>query len=324
MGTSYSQSDIKLCEPNSPPNSVDVDPDTKDAIVKIKMSNPGNSRWIWAGDTRANGSISQDGYVIFNLGKLPPGAYKFHLFINGGSLNCSSFITIPDQGQGGTTTGSSSNIKFSPENPTKEDIIIATITSLPQDGEYTLSIYNPGTPQNTEQPIQCKQSVNKEVTFLIQPLTSGGTRNVSVYKRDLKRPNECGSIGSKIARGQITISSPLPTPTSKAVPAPCATLSPEGKCTGVDTGLGIVISTEPQAFVRSIFSLVLGISGGVALILIIISGYKFLTSAGNPETIKDATGQLTSAIIGLLFIIFSFVILQVIGFDILRIPGFGE
>lgn len=95
------------------------------------------------------------------------------------------------------------------------------------------------------------------------------------------------------------------------------------KCEQVHTAVG-PISTDPVAFVRSIFTLVLGISGGVALILIIISGYKFLVSAGNPETIKEATGQLTSAIIGLLFIIFSFVILEVIGVDILRIPGFGK
>jgi uncharacterized membrane protein YqhA len=67
----------------------------------------------------------------------------------------------------------------------------------------------------------------------------------------------------------------------------------------------------------------LGISGGIALILIIISGYKFMVSQGNPEATKAATEQLTSAIIGLLFIIFSFVILQIVGVNILRIPGFG-
>ncbi len=96
----------------------------------------------------------------------------------------------------------------------------------------------------------------------------------------------------------------------------------DDKCTGVDTGLGIVISTEPQAFVRSIFSLVLGIAGGIALVLIIVSGYRFMTSQGNPESVKAATEQLTSAIIGLLFIVFSFVILQAIGVNILSIPGF--
>lgn len=93
------------------------------------------------------------------------------------------------------------------------------------------------------------------------------------------------------------------------------------RCIAVDTAIG-EISTEPQKFVQDIFGIVLGIAGGIALILIIISGYKFMASQGNPEALKAAQEQLISAIIGLLFIIFSFVILQVIGVDILKIPGF--
>lgn len=101
----------------------------------------------------------------------------------------------------------------------------------------------------------------------------------------------------------------------------CAEFKGE-KCVAVDTAIG-KISTEPQGFVRSIFSLVLGLSGGIALILIMISGYKMMSSGGNPEATKAATEQLTSAVIGLLFIIFAFVILQIVGVDILKIPGFN-
>jgi hypothetical protein len=94
------------------------------------------------------------------------------------------------------------------------------------------------------------------------------------------------------------------------------------RCAEISTAIGN-IGTDPQSFVQRIFSLVLGIGGGIALILIMISGYKYMTSQGNPEAVKAATEQLTAAIIGLLFIILSFVILQVIGVDILKIPGFG-
>jgi len=94
------------------------------------------------------------------------------------------------------------------------------------------------------------------------------------------------------------------------------------KCLAIDTALG-KISTQPAGFVKSIYSVVLGLSGGIALIMIIIAGYKFMASQGNPEAIKAATEGLTSAIVGLLFIIFAFVILQIIGVDILRIPGFN-
>lgn len=94
-------------------------------------------------------------------------------------------------------------------------------------------------------------------------------------------------------------------------------------CLVVDTAFGS-ISTDPPAFIRSIMALLLSLSGGIALILIILSGYKLMSSRGDPEKIQAAKDRLTSAIIGLLFIIFSLVIVQVIGVDILRIPGFGQ
>jgi hypothetical protein len=106
------------------------------------------------------------------------------------------------------------------------------------------------------------------------------------------------------------------------VPA-CARLAADGKsCAMVTTAIGD-IDTNGPAFVQRIFSFVLGIGGGIALILIILAGYKFITSQGNPEKVKAANEQLTSAIVGLLFIILSFVILQIIGVDILKIPGFS-
>lgn len=105
--------------------------------------------------------------------------------------------------------------------------------------------------------------------------------------------------------------------------APCAKSSSDGKkCEEVGTAIGN-ISTEPAGFVGTIFSLVLGLAGGIAVLLIIISGYKLMSSRGNPEQLQAAREQLTAAIVGLLFIIFSFVILQIIGVDILRLPGFG-
>ncbi|OGH15728.1 MAG: hypothetical protein A3C22_00830 [Candidatus Levybacteria bacterium RIFCSPHIGHO2_02_FULL_37_10] len=113
-----------------------------------------------------------------------------------------------------------------------------------------------------------------------------------------------------------------PTPTYP--PPPCAEgCFKDGKCTCVDTAIGR-ISTNPAEFVKSVFSLVLGLSGGIALILIIFSGYKLIASQGNPEKTTAARDQLISAIVGLLFIIVSFVILEVIGVDILKIPGFSE
>lgn len=91
---------------------------------------------------------------------------------------------------------------------------------------------------------------------------------------------------------------------------------------GVQTALGC-LPTAPAALIGRIFGIVLGLAGGIALLLIIYSGYRMIATTGNPEALQGARETLTSAIVGLLFIIFSFVILEIIGVDILRIPTFG-
>lgn len=107
---------------------------------------------------------------------------------------------------------------------------------------------------------------------------------------------------------------------------PCApgAYSKDLGCTKINTGLGVDLGTDFISSIKDIFGILLSISGGIALLLIIISGYRLIVSGGNPDKVKGAREQLTSAIIGLAFIIFSLVILQLIGVDILRIPGFEE
>jgi hypothetical protein len=95
-------------------------------------------------------------------------------------------------------------------------------------------------------------------------------------------------------------------------------------CASINTGLGVSLPTTPGGFVSALLGIVLSIAGGISIVLIMISGYKMMVSQGEPEKIKDAKEQLTAAIIGLLFIIFSLVILQIIGVNILNLPGFGK
>lgn len=101
---------------------------------------------------------------------------------------------------------------------------------------------------------------------------------------------------------------------------PCAKPLKNGICPSFNTALG-PFSTSPEGFVASIFGVLLAAAGGIALFLIIRAGYKIMTSQGKPETIQEGRDQLIAAIVGLLFLIFSLVFLQVIGVDILHIPG---
>ncbi len=89
------------------------------------------------------------------------------------------------------------------------------------------------------------------------------------------------------------------------------------------TAIG-TINTNPTEFVKRVMGIFLGIGGGIATLLIILAGYKILTSQGQPEKIQEARETITSVVIGLLFMIFAIAILQIIGVDILRIPGFSR
>ena len=107
-----------------------------------------------------------------------------------------------------------------------------------------------------------------------------------------------------------------------APPPPCV-LDKDGKCNQVTTALGS-LKVDPGTVVGSIFGILLSLSGGIAVVIIIISGYNIMFSHADPEKLKSARESLTSAIIGLLFIIFSVAILRVIGVTLLHIPGLNQ
>lgn len=279
--------------------------------------------WLIINNQKIPGELTSNRDLIFQIGKLTPGDYSFNQQTNN-SLVCRGTINVPDVGQGGTTEG---NLEITPPNPTSTDYIRVIVKNLAKDSIYAiyLSKQNANLYAQDTYKLFCVQSANKQLDADIGTYTDGAW-SVNVSEKDPNSGDICRVSKNGVASGKFTISAFIisPTPTSKN-PSPCAKYDEveKEKCIAVDTAIG-KISTEPQGFVRSVFSLVLGLAGGIALILIILSGYKMMASQGNPEQITAARDQLISAIVGLLFIIFSFVILQVIGVDILRIPGFSR
>lgn len=91
---------------------------------------------------------------------------------------------------------------------------------------------------------------------------------------------------------------------------------------GIATALGC-IHTTPAELVKDLMTWVLGIGGGLAFLMMLLGAFQMLTSAGNPETLNAGKDRLTSAVIGLLLVIFAILLLQIIGVGILKIPGFG-
>lgn len=159
------------------------------------------------------------------------------------------------------------------------------------------------------------------IDFLDNRRCSRGFQNSVMLEFTPTPPDEESKKRSCGILNTIPISYP---PSLEGAGLPCnGSRSLDGKCEQVDTAVG-PIPTDPAKFVGSILKIFLGLAGGIALLLIIVSGYQLMTSQGNPEKIQEAKERLTSAIVGLLFIIFSLVLLETVGVDILQIPGFSK
>lgn len=114
---------------------------------------------------------------------------------------------------------------------------------------------------------------------------------------------------------QLPDSGDAPTPRAK-----CNTCYTDNN--GIWTALGC-LPKDRNPLIRSLVQVGLSIAGGIALLSILVASFMFSTSRGDAKRVTDARELLQSAIIGLLFIIFSVTILQFIGVTLFRIPGFG-
>lgn len=90
------------------------------------------------------------------------------------------------------------------------------------------------------------------------------------------------------------------------------------------TAIGCIPFKTGNLFIRFILSWGIGIAGGIAFILIIVAGFQITTSQGDPKKLQAGRELLTSAIAGLVLLIFSVLILRLIGVNLLGIPGFGS
>jgi hypothetical protein len=90
---------------------------------------------------------------------------------------------------------------------------------------------------------------------------------------------------------------------------------------GIWTALGC-LPTRPADLLPKLAQFAVGIAGGFALMLMLIGAFRISVSAGNPDNVQAGKDMFTSAVAGLLLIIFSALILRIIGVDIFQLPGF--
>jgi hypothetical protein len=104
-----------------------------------------------------------------------------------------------------------------------------------------------------------------------------------------------------------------------------STCDTDPKNPGIATAIGC-IHTSFAAFIKDFMTFIIAISGGFAFLMMLLGAYQMLNSAGNPDSLQAGRERFTSAIVGLLFVIFAVLLLQVIGVDILfkGLPGFNR
>lgn len=91
---------------------------------------------------------------------------------------------------------------------------------------------------------------------------------------------------------------------------------------GIWTAIGC-IPAKPENIIKTFITLGLSIGGGATFLLILAGAFRLSVSQGDAQATKDAKEQITSAVIGLVFIILSITMLRFIGVTLFQIPGFG-
>ena len=93
---------------------------------------------------------------------------------------------------------------------------------------------------------------------------------------------------------------------------------------GIDTAIGCIpVLGGQEEFLGFLLKWAIGVGSGIAFLLILYAGFMIMTAAGNPERLKAGQELITSAISGLVLLIFSIFVLRFIGIDILGLDQFG-
>lgn len=151
----------------------------------------------------------------------------------------------------------------------------------------------------------------------------------------------CGTTVSKPLTSPTPPDTPTPAPTGPAGEYdPCWPGKPDtpqppdyDKCHKCDIGTTLgepgswtalgCIPNDPRDFVAWLLARAIGIGGGIAFLLMIWGGFQVITAAGDPDRLNAGKEIITSAIAGLLLIIFSLFLLELIGVDILGLKEVG-
>lgn len=86
----------------------------------------------------------------------------------------------------------------------------------------------------------------------------------------------------------------------------------------MDLILAIKTTEQAQELVYKTLNTLVGLGALIAVIMVIVAGFRYLTSAGNPEEIDRAKRALTGAIVGVILVVLSWAIIFYVRSIIIR------
>ena len=89
-------------------------------------------------------------------------------------------------------------------------------------------------------------------------------------------------------------------------------------------GIDLIANSSLAVMVKYFYEWGIAIGGLAAFFALVMAGFQYLTSTGDPGKIKDATGKIQSAILGLVLLLASYLVLNLINPELttLRMPSF--
>ena len=88
---------------------------------------------------------------------------------------------------------------------------------------------------------------------------------------------------------------------------------------GISTAIGCISFDNEESLATFFLTWGMGLGGGIALILIVIASFMVMTSAGDPKKLQAGKELLTSAVSGLIILVFAAYILNFVGVELLGI-----
>jgi hypothetical protein len=85
--------------------------------------------------------------------------------------------------------------------------------------------------------------------------------------------------------------------------------------------------TNPSAtggFIKPILNIIFSVAGGIAFLYILYGAFQIATSQNDPEKLNYGKRLIMGAVIGLVFTLSSLFIINLVGGDLLKIPGIGQ